>query len=65
MKTSARQPGAANVGITFRLQIEQPWTALTDPHRRYLKGLPQENEWTQGSRWIIEASDIEFQWIPK
>lgn len=24
-----------------------------------------EIEWTFGHRWIIEASDIEYQWIPK
>lgn len=24
-----------------------------------------EIEWSGGSRWILEASDIEYQWIPK
>jgi hypothetical protein len=24
-----------------------------------------EIEWTHGHRWLIEASDIEYQWIPK
>jgi hypothetical protein len=24
-----------------------------------------EIEWTRGDRWIIEASDVEYRWIPK